>query len=395
MNIEYLTDIIMLLAAAVIAVPLFQYLGLGAIPGFLVAGMVLGPSGLGAIENYDEIAHLAELGVVLLLFVIGIEINPSRLWRMKRLVLGLGTLQVLVTGGLITVIIHQFLDLSWKVSLLTGMALALSSTAFVLQLLAEKKLLYSDYGRPAVAVLLLQDLAPAQTGDWVDGVSLEQAELALRAIARQHAAWWAVDPTTEPELADLMNNLETEQDLVERLYAEAWPRFLQDVSRDVPDDVRDFGHRLVGRLATAEATLDDSPHTLMHGDFRLGNILFGARDGESSCWVIDWEDIMLWSGMFDVAWFLGSCLRIADGKNEQGLVRSYHRQLTQAGVTDYAWTQCYHDYRCAMINAFVQGILTAVPSASADAYARQLARAVGERFMLACQRLRLNELMPG
>lgn len=149
----------MLLAAAVIAVPLFQYLGLGAIPGFMVAGMALGPSGLGAIENYDEISHLAELGVVLLLFVIGIEINPSRLWQMKRLVLGLGTLQVLVTGGLITVIIHQFLDLSWKVSLLTGMALALSSTAFVLQLLAEKKLLYSDYGRPAVAVLLLQDLA--------------------------------------------------------------------------------------------------------------------------------------------------------------------------------------------------------------------------------------------
>jgi monovalent cation:proton antiporter-2 (CPA2) family protein len=158
-NIEYLTDIIMLLAAAVVAVPLFQYLGLGAIPGFLVAGMVLGPSGLGAIENYDEIAHLAELGVVLLLFVIGIEINPSRLWKMKRLVLGLGTLQVLITGGLITVIIHQFLDTSWKVSLLTGLALALSSTAFVLQLLAERKLLYSEYGRPAVAVLLLQDLA--------------------------------------------------------------------------------------------------------------------------------------------------------------------------------------------------------------------------------------------
>ena len=159
MNIEYLTDIIMLLAAAVIAVPLFQYLGLGAIPGFLVAGIVLGPSGMGYIENHDEIAHLAELGVVLLLFVIGIEINPSRLWKMKRLVLGLGTLQVLITGGLITVIIHQFLDTSWKVSLLTGLALALSSTAFVLQLLAERKLLYSEYGRPAVAVLLLQDLA--------------------------------------------------------------------------------------------------------------------------------------------------------------------------------------------------------------------------------------------
>lgn len=158
-NIEYLTDIIMLLAAAVIAVPLFQYLGLGAIPGFLVAGIVLGPSGLGVIENYDEIAHLAELGVVLLLFVIGIEINPSRLWQMKRLLLGLGTLQVLLTGGLITVIVHEFLEASWKISLLTGLALALSSTAFVLQLLTERKQLYSGYGKPAVAVLLLQDLA--------------------------------------------------------------------------------------------------------------------------------------------------------------------------------------------------------------------------------------------
>ena len=159
MSIEYLTDIIILLAAAVIAVPLFQSLGLGAIPGFLVAGIVLGPSGFGYIENYDEIAHLAELGVVLLLFAIGIEINPSRLWKMKRLVLGLGTLQVVITGGLITLIVHEALGTSWEISLLAGSALALSSTAFVLQLLTDRKLLYSEYGRPSVAILLLQDLA--------------------------------------------------------------------------------------------------------------------------------------------------------------------------------------------------------------------------------------------
>jgi monovalent cation:proton antiporter-2 (CPA2) family protein len=143
----------------VIAVPLFQSLGLGAIPGFLVAGIVLGPSGLGYIENYDEISHLAELGVVLLLFVIGIEINPSRLWKMRGFVLGLGSLQVLITGGLITIIVHQFISSSWKISLLIGLALALSSTAFVLQLLTEKKVLTSKYGRPSVAVLLFQDLA--------------------------------------------------------------------------------------------------------------------------------------------------------------------------------------------------------------------------------------------
>jgi monovalent cation:proton antiporter-2 (CPA2) family protein len=158
-NIEYLTVIVILLSAAVIAVPLFQSLGLGAIPGFLVAGMVLGPSGLGFIKDYDEIAHLAELGVVLLLFVIGIEINPSRLWKMRGLVLGLGTLQVLITGGLITVIVHEILNASWKVSLLVGMALSLSSTAFVLQLLTERKMVSSEYGRPSVAILLLQDLA--------------------------------------------------------------------------------------------------------------------------------------------------------------------------------------------------------------------------------------------
>jgi monovalent cation:proton antiporter-2 (CPA2) family protein len=158
-NTEYLTDTIVLLAAAVIAVPLFQSLGLGAIPGFLVAGIVLGPSGLGFIENYDEIGHLAELGVVLLLFVIGIEINPSRLWKMKGLVLGLGSLQVFSTGGIITIIAHETLQSSWKISLLIGSALALSSTAFVLQLLTERKMLSSEYGRPAVAVLLLQDLA--------------------------------------------------------------------------------------------------------------------------------------------------------------------------------------------------------------------------------------------
>ena len=159
MNIDYLIDNIILLSAAVIAVPLFQSLGLGAIPGFLVAGIVLGPSGLAYIEDYDEISHLAELGVVLLLFVIGIEMNPSRLWKMKGLVLGLGSLQVIITGAIITVIAHELLSSSWKISLLIGAALALSSTAFVLQLLTERKVLSTEYGKASVAVLLLQDLA--------------------------------------------------------------------------------------------------------------------------------------------------------------------------------------------------------------------------------------------
>ena len=85
MNIDYLTDIVILLSAAVITVPLLQSIGLGAIPGFVMAGVVIGPSGLGLIADYGEISHFSELGVVLLLFVIGIEISPARLWGLTRI----------------------------------------------------------------------------------------------------------------------------------------------------------------------------------------------------------------------------------------------------------------------------------------------------------------------
>ncbi|MDJ0750623.1 MAG: monovalent cation:proton antiporter-2 (CPA2) family protein [Woeseiaceae bacterium] len=155
----YLLDIVFLLTAAVIIVPVCRAIGLGVVPGFLVAGILVGPSGLALIGNFDEIRQLAELGVVLLLFVIGIELKPARLWLMRRLVFGLGTLQVVVTGALITAAIYMATDLSFRASVVIGPALALSSTAFVLQLLAEKKLLNSEYGRASLSVLLLQDLA--------------------------------------------------------------------------------------------------------------------------------------------------------------------------------------------------------------------------------------------
>ena len=155
----FLLDIVFLLAAAVIAVPAFRIMGLGVVPGFLVAGILVGPSGLGLIDNSYEIRQLAELGVVLLLFVIGIELKPARLWLMRRTVFGLGTLQVVITGGLITALVYRVMDLPFETAVVIGPALALSSTAFVLQLLAEKKMLHSEYGRASLAVLLLQDLA--------------------------------------------------------------------------------------------------------------------------------------------------------------------------------------------------------------------------------------------
>lgn len=156
---HYLLDIIILLVSAVIVVPFSQAAKLGAVPGFLIAGVIVGPFGLGLIDNISEVGHLAEIGVVLLLFVIGIEFKPSRLWRMRRLVFGLGTLQVVIAGAILGVVAHVMFDVSLRASILIGPALALSSTAFVLQLLTEQKLLISRYGQTSVAVLLLQDLA--------------------------------------------------------------------------------------------------------------------------------------------------------------------------------------------------------------------------------------------
>ena len=139
--------------------PFFQAIRFGAVPGFLIAGMIVGSSGLGLINNISEIGHLADIGVVLLLFVIGIELKPSHLWQMRRLVFGLGSLQILLTGGLLGAVGHVFFDIPLRAAILIGPALALSSTAFVLQLLTEQKSLTSVYGRTSFSVLLLQDLA--------------------------------------------------------------------------------------------------------------------------------------------------------------------------------------------------------------------------------------------
>ncbi|MDH5325365.1 MAG: monovalent cation:proton antiporter-2 (CPA2) family protein [Gammaproteobacteria bacterium] len=155
----YLVDIIILLIAAVIAVPASQTARLGAVPGFLLAGIAVGPSGLGLISNINEIGHLAEIGVVLLLFVIGIELKPSLLWQMRTMVFGLGSLQVLITGSVLGGLAYLLFELPLGAAVLVGPALALSSTAFVLQILTAQKTLPSTYGRTSLAILLLQDLA--------------------------------------------------------------------------------------------------------------------------------------------------------------------------------------------------------------------------------------------
>ncbi len=156
---DFLRYAVVLLAAAVVAVPLAKRLQLGAVLGYLVAGAVIGPAGLGWLQNPERIASISELGVVLLLFVIGLELSPQRLWVMRRAVFGIGSLQVLLTAVLIGAVAALVGDLPARTAVVIGLGLALSSTAFGLQLLAERKELTSGHGRLGFAVLLFQDLA--------------------------------------------------------------------------------------------------------------------------------------------------------------------------------------------------------------------------------------------
>jgi monovalent cation:proton antiporter-2 (CPA2) family protein len=146
------------LGAAVVAVPIFTRLGLGAVLGYLAAGAVIGPSGLGLISEVEDTLHIAELGVVLLLFIIGLELQPTRLWRMRGAVLGVGGIQVALTT-LAAALGSLLLGASWQVALVVGLALSMSSTAFATQLLGEKHELGTAHGRAAFGILLFQDLA--------------------------------------------------------------------------------------------------------------------------------------------------------------------------------------------------------------------------------------------
>lgn len=155
---DFLQSSVIFLTAAVVAVPLAQRMGLGSVLGYLLAGVAIGPWGLGLISDVEAILHFAEFGVVLLLFLIGLELNPKKLLQMKGPILGLGGAQVVITTCVISSV--AFLaGTSWQTSLVIGMGLALSSTAIALKVIEEQGLAGKEAGQSGFAVLLFQDIA--------------------------------------------------------------------------------------------------------------------------------------------------------------------------------------------------------------------------------------------
>ena len=152
-----LIQVVSLLGAAVVAVPLFKRLGLGSVLGYLAAGLAIGPYGLAVVTDSHSIIHIAEFGVVMFLFVIGLEMKPSHLWGLRRQIFGLGSLQVVISAILLTMVGVLF-GASWAVSFVCASGFVLTSTAIVMQVLGERQELASPRGQRIVSILLFEDL---------------------------------------------------------------------------------------------------------------------------------------------------------------------------------------------------------------------------------------------
>ncbi|MRN81600.1 glutathione-regulated potassium-efflux system protein KefB [Yersinia pestis] len=153
-----LTAVLVFLFAAVVAVPIAQRLGIGAVLGYLIAGIAIGPWGLGFIRDVDEILHFSELGVVFLMFIIGLELNPAKLWQLRRSIFGVGAGQVVITAAVLGALLY-FTQFAWQAAVIGGVGLAMSSTAMALQLMREKGMNRNEGGQLGFSVLLFQDMA--------------------------------------------------------------------------------------------------------------------------------------------------------------------------------------------------------------------------------------------
>ena len=201
-----LVRVVTLLAAAVIAVPLFKRLGLGSVLGYLAAGLIIGPFGLKFFDDPQAIIHVAELGVVMFLFVIGLEMKPSHLWNLRRQIFGLGSMQVILAAAMLTFVGIAF-GFPWQVAFVSASGFVLTSTAIVMQVLGERHELATPQGQSMVSILLFEDLlivpllavvafmaptVPTATADTSLWMKLGMAVLSLAILVA--AGRWLLNP---------------------------------------------------------------------------------------------------------------------------------------------------------------------------------------------------------
>ncbi|TAK57018.1 MAG: DUF1679 domain-containing protein [Dehalococcoidia bacterium] len=241
-------------------------------------------------------------------------------------------------------------------------------------------------------VLLLEDLAPAEPGDQLAGCSPERAEAAARMVARLHAAWWQRD---ELATLDWMPLLAGVHPSAEAWWDEMWQRCVDRVGGRMPPAALRIGERLGANAMWAMRQIDASPHTIVHGDYRLDNLFFGGDDARGGPAVVDWQLSTRGCAVYDLAYLLSGSMAPANRKRcEMDLIRAWHDELLARGVRGYSYEEAVRDYRLSVVVCltFVTVMLNVVESA--DARALGLVDVVLDRSAAAVADLEVEELLP-
>jgi len=194
-------------------------------------------------------------------------------------------------------------------------------------------------------ILLLEGLSPSRVGNPVEGCSDEEEEFAVASLARFHAQWWG-DP--ELESADWPDSLAVVGARAGRFYRERADRFIDKFGNDLSDDMKELVVELAAKIDFIHERLSRPPMTMIHGDFQLQNLFFQESEKGLEMTVIDWKEISLGRGPYDLAVFFG-CYARNTGKSEIDLVDAYHHALVESGVTGYSFEECLEDYKFAML----------------------------------------------
>ena len=241
-------------------------------------------------------------------------------------------------------------------------------------------------------VLLLQDLAPARVGDGVVGCSDDDAELAVREIAKFHAALWE-----SPRLATLewIFSFHRDGDTKQELYKRRWPLFLEKVGHLLTANLLEIGQRLSDNLAHISKRLGEPPNTVAHGDYRLENMVFGTPSGGAPLTVIDWQLCEIGRGVADVAYLVAFSMESERRRaTELGLLRDYHSVLLAQGVKGYDFGECLIDYRLSLLHHMQRLVIAFALFDISSERAQVFARGVLQRFDSAFTDHNVAELMP-
>ncbi|MEX1254670.1 MAG: phosphotransferase [Dehalococcoidia bacterium] len=242
--------------------------------------------------------------------------------------------------------------------------------------------------------LLIEDLAPACVGDQLTGCSGQHVELAIRELAKFHAAWWE-----HPRLAELdwLPSIHDEWyvEAVQGGYLQAWGPFIDYFGDRLLPAMRDLGERYGQRIPQLMNYFGTAPCTIIHGDYRLDNLFFDAAKGGTSFAVIDWQISARARGVFDVAYFLAGTLPSDERKvGERDLVRMYHDLLEEGGVSGYSFDQCWEDYRRSLLFLLNYAVIGIGSLDLANERGVELFEMIAQRTLTAIDELNAGELLP-